>query len=586
VVQRATGVPLFVEELTRDLLEHGEYDSPGQIPATLHDSLMARLDRLGRARELAQIGAAIGREFSHELIRTVASISEDELKAALEPLINADLLYVHKGEPDKHYIFKHALVRDAAYGTILKSRRRELHQRIAGILEERFPEIAASAPELLAHHYTEAGLAAQAVRYWRRAGRRATERSANLEAIAQLRKGLELLKALPPTSEHLMEEVKLQIALTTPLIATAGYTAPEVEKAGSRALELCQQLEEAPQLFAALGTLWSVYFNRGELEIALELARRMLRIADTRRDPALLLWAHYFLGFTLAWQGILKSARDHLERSIALYDPRRGGTYGSVQDPGPTAMALLSHVVHWLGYPEQALGKMREAVAGVRNLSHPFTLAWVLGSAGALHWRRGEKLAAQELWAEQVAICSEQGFKALLTLASLRIGFGQVEKGRAENGLGMMHDAVRSLTDTPVSDNLLALGFFAFALGKIGQLDHGLARIDEALTLADKGPNFVTSMLYRYKGELILMKSPRSLRKAQQCFNVAIKIARNQKAKSDELAAAIPLARLLAQQGHREQAHAMLSKIYNWFTEGFDTADLKEAKALLEQLQS
>jgi len=562
VVERTGGVPLFIEELTRavletDKLEHARHE----IPATLHDSLMARLDRLGPARETLQVGAALGINFTYELLHAVTLLNENELQRHLLVLKDADLLYTLGLPPNASYQFKHALIRDAAYEALLKSRRRELHTRIAQTIEERFPEQTASRPEILAYHYTEAGLIAQAVRYWRKAGQKASERSANVEAIAQLRKALELLKSLPLTPEHLMEEVKLQIALTTPLIATAGYTAPEVEKASSRALELCQQLGETPQLFHALGTLQSIYFNRGELEIALELAKQLLHLAETQQHPVLLLWAHYALGINFASQGAFKLARDHLQRSIALYDERRAGAYGFVQDPGPTAMALLSHVVYSLGYPQQASAKMQTAVAQARSLSHPFTLAWVLGSAGALHWRRGEKLAAQESWAEQAAICSEHGFKALLTLASLRIGFGQVEEGRAEDGLSMMHDAVRSLTDTPVSDDLLALGFFAFALGKVGQLDHGLARIDEALALADKGPNFVTSMLYLRKGELILMKSPSSLRKAKQCFNVAIKIAHNQKAKSDELAASIPLAKLLAQQGRREQARSMLKKI-------------------------
>ena len=585
IVQRATGVPLFIEELTRDSLERGEYSSPKEIPATLHDSLMARLDRLGPARELAQIGAVIGHEFSHELLRLVANVSEEELQLALGNLVGADLLHVGQSEPEKSYIFKHALVQDAAYSTLLRSRRRELHQRIAQILEERPFETATSAPELLAHHYTEAGLIAQAVRYWRRAGRKAIERSANVEAIVQLRKGLELLKALPLTSERLMEEVKLQTALTSPLIAIEGYTAPEVEKASSRALELCQQLGETPQLFVALGSLQSLYFNRGELEIALELAKQLLRLAETQQDPVLLLWAHYALGFDLAWQGALKLARAHLERSIALYDPRRAGMYGFVHDPGPPAMVQLSHVVHSLGYPQQALERMREAVAQARNLSHPFTLASVLGPAAGLYWRRGEELTAQELWQEEAALCSEQGFKALLASSSLRIGFAQVEEGRTAEGFSKMHDALTSLADLLVIDKPFGLVLLALALGKIGQLDQGLARINEALTLVKKIPTFADfPQLYVIKGQLLLMKSPSGFRKARQCFSLAIEIARKQGAKSEELRAATPLARLLTQQGRREQARTMLAEIYNWFTEGFDTPDLKDAKALLDEL--
>jgi class 3 adenylate cyclase/tetratricopeptide (TPR) repeat protein len=588
VVQRATGVPLFVEELTRDSLERGKHSTPREIPTTLHDSLMARLDRLGPASELAQIGAVIGREFSHELLRLVSNVSERELQLALDSLVGADLLHIGRSEPEKSYIFKHALVQDAAYDTLLKSRRRELHQWIAEILEERFPETATTAPELLAHHYTEAGLAAQAVRYWRRAGRRAIERSANVEAISQLRNGLELVTRLPMGSERLMAELRLQMALSTPLIATEGYTAPQVEKASSRALELCQQLGEAPQLFAVLGGLNSIYFNRGELEIALELAKQMLRLAETQRDPGLLLWAHYALGFTFASQGVLRLSRDHLERSIALYDPRKGGTYGFVQDPGPTAMALLALIVYDLGYPDQALERIRRALGLARSLSHPFTLAWVLGFAGELYWRRGNKLAAQELWEEKAALSTQQGFRPMIAEASVFVGFALVEQGRGEDGIAKIHDGLySSMGVLSMGEEVRGLGLLSLALGKVGQADQGLEKIDEALTLAKQANKFGDFyLLYLIKGQLSLMKNAAGLRKAKQCFSSAIEIAREQNAKSDELRATIPLARLLTQQGHRNQARSMLKKIYGWFTEGFDTADLKDAKALLDELNA
>src|SRR6266849_6185532 len=284
VIERTGGVPLFVEELTRAVLESGDARSTEhQIPVTLQGSLMARLDRLGPAKEVAQVGAVIGGAFSYELLHAVYPIAEDHLRSELRQLADAELIYVRGIPPDATYQFKHALIRDTAYEALLRSRRHELHQRIAHTLEERFPDTASLAPELMAHHCTEAGLVAQAVRYWRRAGRRAIERTANVEAIAQLGKGLELARTLPASSERLTEEVKLQIALLTPLIATKGYTAPEVERACSRALEQCQQLEEAPQLFTVLGALNSIYYNRGELEISLELARRMLRVAESRR---------------------------------------------------------------------------------------------------------------------------------------------------------------------------------------------------------------------------------------------------------------------------------------------------------------
>jgi tetratricopeptide (TPR) repeat protein len=589
LVNRAAGIPLFVEELTRDLLERGKEPGPGAIPASLHDLLAARLDRLGPGRELAQIAAAVGPEFSSELLRLVANVSQSELQFALDQLVSADLLHRGRSGLEETYVFKHALIQDAAYDMLLKTRRRELHGRIAQILEERFAERARSAPELLAHHCTEAGLIAPAVRYWRRAGMKAIEHSANIEAIAQLSKGLELVKALPLTSERLTEEVKLQIALTTPLMAIRGYTSAEVENATNRALELCQQAEGAPHLFAALGNLNAIYFNRSELGIALELGQQMLRLAQTRRDSALLLWAHYALGFTFASLGKLKLARDHLQQSITLYDPTQAGNYGFVQDPGPTAMAMLSQVLYGLGYPDQALSQVDRAVARARSLSHPFTLCWVLGFAGELYWKRGEKREAQEYWKERVALSTEHGFKPLLESADFSLGLALAEQAGDGDGMATMREIYArysSIDALPIADKVRWMGLLALAECKAGQADDGLARIDHALTLAKKikKPKDLGD-LYRFKGQLLLMKNPGGFRKAQQCFSSAIEIAREQDAKSDELSATIELARLMAQQGRRELARSRLKKIYNWFTEGFDTADLKAAKALLDDLK-
>ena len=409
VVERAGGVPLFVEELTIAVLESGGALLTGrQIPVTLRDSLMARLDRLGAARETLQLGSVLGIEFSYDLLLAIYPQGEDELRHHLRTLTDAELLYAHGQPPEARYRIKHALIRDAAYETLLKSRRREIHRTVAKILEEHFPETAASAPELLAHHYTEGGVTAEAVRYWRRAGKKAIERSANLEAISFFRRGLELVTSLAPGTDRTMEELRLQMAVSTPVAATKGYLDPEVEDASKRALELSREIGDSPQLFTVLGGLNSIYFNRGELEVALELGRRMLRLAEAQRNPEMLLWAHYSLGFSLHFRGILKLARYHLERSLAFYDPRKGGTYGFVQDPGPTATMLLAHVLYKLGYPDQALERTRQALAVARSLSHPFTTAWVLGFVGELYWRRGDKLAAQEVWEEMAALSTKQ----------------------------------------------------------------------------------------------------------------------------------------------------------------------------------
>ena len=583
VVQRTGGVPLFVEELTLAVLEYNAALFSGrEIPVTLRDSLMARLDRLGPAYETLQLGAALGVEFPFDLLLAVSPLNADQLWRHLRALIEAEVLYVRGLPPESSYQFKHVLIRDVAYEGLLKSRRRELHTRIAHTLEEKFPERAAASPEILAYHYTEAGLNAQAVRYWRKAGQKASERSANIEAITHLRKGLELIKGLPTSTERLIEEVRLQIALTNPLIATAGYTAPEVQEAGNRALDLSRQLGDSSWLLASLRILQTIYFNRGELEIAVELARQLIHLAEMTRDQEALLWTHYAMGFTLAAAGKLKAAREHLERSIAFYDTRRAGTYGYVQDPGPTAAALLSHVIHSLGYPEQALRKMRYALAQARSISHPFTLAWVLGFAAELHWARGEKFIAQELWNEEINLCIQHGFRQLLASASLWLGFTMVEEGKGEDGMTKMRQALHELN--PIRKLYERPPLVALAQGKIGEVERGLVTIDEALSMTKIRTSYSAIDCHLAKGLLLMMKNERSFRRAKQSFSQAIEIARDQNAKSDELMAVVQLVKLLVQEGRRDEARAMLAEIYGWFTEGFDTADLKEAKALLDDL--
>ncbi|MBV8772378.1 MAG: tetratricopeptide repeat protein [Deltaproteobacteria bacterium] len=376
------------------------------------------------------------------------------------------------------------------------------------------------------------------------------------------------------------------MALSTPLIATKGYLDEGVENACKRALELSHEVGETPQLFTVLGGLNSIYFNRGEFEIAVELGRRMLHLAETQGNQVMLLWAHYSLGFSFASQGVLKLARDHLQRSIALYDPGKGGTYGFVQDPGPTAMLMLAHVIFKLGYPDQALERVRQGLALARDISHQFTLAWVLGFAGELYWTIGNKLAAQKLWEEMAALSRQQAFKPMIAKASVFLGFALVDQGRGDDGITKMYDGLYSLIDSlPKDERLHGAGFLSLALGKTGRVDEGLNKVDQALRLANEAKTFGNlHLLQLIKGHLFLMKSPAGLRKAKQCFSTALELARQQNARSDELRAAISLAKLLVQQGRGEQARSMLKKIYNWFTEGFDTADLKDAKALIDDL--
>ena len=386
VVERTGGVPLFVEELTRAVLESGDaWLGARDIPITLHDSLMARLDRLGFAKEVAQVSAVIGREFSYGLLHAVHPIAESELERSLRSLIDAELVYARGIAPDATYQFKHALIRDVAYEALLKSRRQELHQQIAQALAAGFPETAKSAPELLARHYTEAGLIAEALPYWQQAGQRALERSAPTEAIAHLTTGLGLLGALSETPELAQRELRLQTAMGTALLATKGPAASETEHAYARAQALCEQLGDTRRLFPVVGGLYTLYQQRGEFRTAGELAEKLLNIAESTGDAARLTMAHFAMGASLDYLGELVPARGHLEQSLAFYTRQPPRAFYGMRDPGVVGFCQLAHLLFRLGYPDQALRRSHEALTLAQQSSHSLSLATALGYLSGTH---------------------------------------------------------------------------------------------------------------------------------------------------------------------------------------------------------
>jgi class 3 adenylate cyclase/predicted ATPase/DNA polymerase III delta prime subunit len=606
IVAKTDGVPLFVEELTKMVVEsvgatHASPLPSLAIPATLQDSLTARLDRLGNAKAVAQLGATLGREFSYELIQAVSQLDAETLQKRLAQLVEAELVYQRGLPPQTQYIFKHALIQDAAYQSLLKSTRQQYHQQIAQILEERFTEITETQPELLAQHYTEAGLIAQAIPYWQRAGQRATQRSAYVEAISHLTKGLELLKALPDTPERAQQELTLQTTLGPALIATKGHTVPEVERAYTRALELCRQVGETPQLFPVLRGLQVFYFIRAEYKTARELAEQLLTLAQRVQDPVLLVGAHLALGQTLYLLGELASAREHLEQGIALYDPQQyrslawAGGHPAVQCLSYVALALWA-----LGYPDQALKKNQEALTVAQELSHPFNLAVALYFAVTLRQNCREGQASQELVEALIALSTEYGFPSYLALGTIGRGWALAEQGKVEEGIAQIHQGIAAWR--AIGAELARpsyLGLLAEAYRRAGQVEEGLTVLAEALDVAHKTGAGGEAELYRLKGELSLKSrspksevtnpqyptpSPQSETEAEACFLKAIEIARQQQAKSWELRATMSLARLWQSQGKQHEARNTLSDIYDWFTEGFDTKDLQEAKTLLEEL--
>jgi class 3 adenylate cyclase/predicted ATPase len=599
VVAKTDGVPLFVEELTKMVLESGllqeredRYELTGPlpplaIPTTLHDSLMARLDRLATVKSLAQLGATLGREFSYELLHAVSLWDEGTLQHGLRQLVEAELLYQRGLPPQATYLFKHALIQDTAYRSLLRSTRQHHHQRIAQVLEARFSELCETQPELLAHHYTEAGLLAQAIPYWQRAGQRAIERSAPLEAIAHLGKGLEVIAIMSDTPEHAQQELGVQIALGQAWMAAKGQGVPEVERAYTRARALCQQVEETPDLFPILWGLWRFYFVRAEHQTARELAEQCLGLAQQAEAAALLVAGHCALGGSLLFIGETDAARLHLEQGIALYDLQQHHNlafhYGI--DLGVYCLSYVAWLLWQLGYPEQALKRNHEGLTLARKLAHPLSLAAALGFAGHLHYRCREEQAAQERAEECMALSNEKGFPQFLAVGMITRGWTLALQGPVEEEIAQLHQGLAAFRAAGTEiDRPRFLALLAEAEEKAGQMGEGLIALAEALATVHKtGERYFEAELHRLKGELLLRRAS-PIEEVEACFRQALDIACRQQAKSLELRAATSLARLWQQQGKQAEAHELLAPVYGWFTEGFDTADLQEAKTLLEAL--
>jgi class 3 adenylate cyclase/predicted ATPase len=600
IVERADGIPLFVEELTRAVIEAGGCGEGAEkalagalspsaaVPAALHAPLMARLDRLGpRSKEIAQIAAVIGREFSYELLAPVADHDEAELADALGRLGEAGLVFSRGTLPHATYLFKHALVRDTAYGSLLRRRREELHARIATALETDFPETAAAQPEIVAHHYTEAGRAEQAVPYWHRAGERAIERSANLEAIAHLTRGIEVLKTLPQNPERDEQELVLQVALTNPLWASRGFGSPAAERVATRVLELNRQIgADTPAHFWAVFGVALFYEVRGVLPPARELREQSLRVAERLQDPELLAYGHFGLGHTMFWFGALALARAHLEQAVALYDPEWGRTASFLCgfNCASSAHMFLGRALWHLGYPDQALHSSNRAVAIAKEVSHPFSLAAALSWAAALHQVRREADQTREVAEAALALTAEQLIPFFAAHAMVLRGWALVEQGQYEEGVTCLRegiDAYRATGANHESSHWFAL--LADACGKAGQIEGASSVVRDTLAEVERtGIRYHEAELHRLDGELRLGFDEAG---AEACFQRAIAIARAQQAKSLELRAALSLARLWQRQGKRDEARDLLAPVYGWFTEGFDTADLREAAALLDRLR-
>lgn len=598
VVAKTDGIPLFVEELTKMVLESGWLKDEGEhyaltgplpplsIPTTLQASLTARLDRLEGVKEVAQLGATLGRAFTYELIRAAARLDEARLQERLAQLVDAELLYQRGLPPHTSYLFKHALVQEAAYESLLKSKRQEYHLRIAEVLVGQFEDIAATQPELVAHHYTEADAKPQAIVFWQRAGRRAVQRSAHVEAIRDLRKGLELLRALPDSRERAQQELGFQGALGVSLMATRGYASLEVEAAYTRARELCEQLGDTRRLVPVLMGLLAFYLVRADLHTARQLGEQLLAGAEFTEDVTHLLNGHYTLAHVLFFLGEFGPTRQHADQGAAVYDPARHNPHatGAGQDPAISCLSYSSLALWMLGYPDQALRKSEEALALAQRLSHTFSRAYALGIAAMFRQCRGEVRAVEEHVEAMIPLCQEQEFAFHLGWATILRAWSIVEQGRPEQGLDQMRHGLAIFESTGAEVlRPYWLALQADAYGRLGRTDEGLGTLNEALDkVARHDERFYEAELHRLSGALLLTAG--SDQAAEASFARAIDVARHQGARSLELRATVSMSRLHHRRGRTSEARRQLAELYAWFTEGFETADLQAARTLLAEL--
>jgi class 3 adenylate cyclase/predicted ATPase len=594
VTERAGGVPLFVEEVTRLLLERREQVGDGQnIPPTLQQSLTARLDRLGPARELAQIGSVIGRDFSYALLRAVAGIDDALLQSRLDRLAEADIFLVQGVPPDSEYRFKHALIQDAAYENLLKSRRQLLHRRVGEVLRDNIS--VAPEPELLAHHFNQAGMSEAAIEWWDKAGHRSLERSAVAEASAQFTRALDQIAALTSTSALRRKEVELQVAQITPLMHIKGYAAPETKAAVQRARSLIEQLDSIGErledpllLFAVLLGFWTASFVAFNGDKVCELAAQFLDLADKQPTIAPRLVAHRLMGSSRLFTGDIQEAAEHYGRVIELYDPvedRQHATRFSI-DARVAALSFRAWALWLLGYPDAALADAEQGLKDAREIGHAASLMHTLANTPPTLIHCGCYEAALELLNELGLLANEKG-------ASLWKAIAEILQGRILGLTGEASDAVQMITSGLSAIRATGatiwepqnLSHLAWAYARSGRFDEAMSCIRDALAVTEKSKErWSEAEVNRIAGEIALKSLAGDPFKAQSYFDRALTIARAQQAKSWELRAAMSMARLWRDQGKRTEARELLAAVYGWFTEGFDTLDLREAKALLAEL--
>ncbi len=606
LVEKADGVPLYLEELTKLVTEQGLIrDGNGQfdparprpalaIPATLADSLTARLDRLTDAKGVAQLGAAIGRQFSYELLaavsKTAASVDSRALRRNLGRLVDAGLLLVEHSPRGETYTFKHALIQDAAYGSLLRTTRQQYHQHIAQTLTEHFPAMVETAPELLAHHYTQASMVAEAVPCWLRAGEHALHASANPEAIAHLTTGLDLLADLPAGPERAGLELQFRLTLGPAYMAIRGYAAPEVEVCYRRARELCRELGDTPQLVPVLHGLWTYHIVRAQHTSAFALGEQVLQLGTATNDDGLLLQGNMEVGWSHFFLGELEQAREHLERALELYDHERHSSHAFIygDNPATSARSALASVLWLLGYPDQALQCSEANLAILRSLvQHPYSVAFGLTVAAFLRQYLGDPPATRALAEEAVTLSEAHGLAFIGAMASIFVGWARTRDGELDEGMAQMRSGLAAQLATGAE---LARPYWLWLLAEVCQRTdaarEGLALLDDADAIVERTHDrYWEAEIHRLRGQLLLATAePTASASAEACYRRALEVARRQGARSLELRAAVSLSRLWQAADRHGEARELLAPIFERFTEGLDHPELREAAALLAEL--
>jgi len=600
VVDKSDGVPLYVEELTKTILESDyiieeadRYVLTGSlsniaVPSTLHDSLMARLDRVPMAREVAQLGAVLGREFAYEMLLSLSALEERALNEGLDQLVDNELLYQRGRPPRAQFIFKHALIHDAAYQSLLRKTRQQYHRGVARLLEQRFTETVASNPELAAHHFTEAGDLEQGVRYWLMAGERARELSANWEALGHLKKGQEVLEGMPDSKQRVSLELALQVSLGGANLVARGHAAKEVEAAYSRARTLCSQLGDVPEILSSVFGLWRFFIVCRHLEQALDIATQLKQLSREREDNVRYVIANYSFGFTQLALGRLKMARENMDKAIARYEPsqRSADAYRAAHDPGTACLAYASICEWLLGNPDRARRKIKQSLALAEQIQDAVSLAHALCFSTITSEARGEDEETGQMAKCMLTISLDKGFAAWIAVGRLTRTWIAVKRGEDQSAFDGLCNNITAFAE--LGFDILRpyfLSLMARAYQLRGQSDAGLQTLDRAQEVIDaRAELWWQPEVWRLRGEMLLSIATNEAAEAEEEFNKALLLSREQRSRSLELRAAMSMSLVWQRSGKSEQARQLVQSVYNQFEEGFDTLDLRQATALLDRL--